>query len=98
MLRAFVKFGSKEITTWLNPEKEITTSIRSMSYNEPSQEYIQAIEDSELIVMHSEKMEEVYTKFPEMNLAGRLLLQQYYAGAEERAFLSRIPNAEMRYR
>lgn len=97
ILRAYIKHGNKEITTWINPELEITTSIRSMSRQEPSREYIQAIEDCELIEMEFEAMFYLYEQFPEMNTVGRKLLEEYYAGAEERAFVSRIPNAETRY-
>lgn len=98
LLRAYIKFGSKEITTWINNETTIVTSIRSMSVKEPSREYIQALEDTQVIGMHADKMEEIYTRFPQMNLVGRLLLQQYYSDAEERSFLSKIPNAEIRYK
>lgn len=97
LLRAYIKYGTKEITTWINPENEITTSIKSMSIREPSEEYIQALEDSELICMEHDKMEEMYIRFPEMNFFGRRLLQAYYADSEERAFICRIPNGEVRY-
>ena len=33
-----------------------------------------------------------------MNIVGRKLLEQYYSEAEERAYISRIPNAGKRYR
>jgi CRP-like cAMP-binding protein len=98
ILRSFLKYGSKEITIWINPENEVTTAIRSMSQKEPAQEYIQAIEDSELVAMDYDAMEELYEKFPEMNLVGRLLLEQYYAGSEERVYICRIPGAHLRYK
>lgn len=97
ILRSFVKYGKREITTWINPENEITTSIRSMSKRQASNEYIQALKDCELIAIPFDAMDKLYIQFPEMNLLGRLLLEEYYAGAEERAFISRIPNAAIRY-
>lgn len=98
LLRAFIREEKKEITTWLNPENEITTSIRSMVRRQPSTEYIQALEDSELYALHYDRMEEMYNLFPEMNILARKLLVAYYADSEERSYISRIPSAKKRYR
>lgn len=97
ILRSFIKYGNKEITIWINPEGEITTSIRSMAANRLSDEYIQVIENAELVVIPFEAMAEMYERFPEMNKAGRMLLEEYYAASEERVYIARIPNAEARY-
>jgi CRP-like cAMP-binding protein len=98
ILRSFLKYGSKEITIWINPENEVTTAIRSMSRNESSEEYIQAVEECELVAMHYDAMQELYEKFPEMNRVGRMLLEQYYAASEERVYICRIPGAHLRYK
>ena len=98
LLRAFIKEENREITTWLNPENEITTSIRSMVRRQPSLEYIQALEDRELYALHFNHLEEMYGLFPEMNILARKLLVEYYADSEERAYISRIPSAKKRYR
>ncbi|HTN07617.1 hypothetical protein [Agriterribacter sp.] len=98
VLRAFIKEGKKEITTWINPENEITTSIRSMSRREPSLEYIQVMENSDLYVMSFESLQKMYALFPEMNIVVRILLEEYYAASEERSYISRLPSAEKRYR
>lgn len=97
ILRSFIKYGRKEITIWINPEGEITTAIRSMSGPKISGEYIQVIEDAELVVIPYESMAELYERFPEMNQVGRMLLEQYYSASEERVFIARIPNAAARY-
>ena len=97
VLRAFIKEGNKEITTWINPENEITTSIRSMARSEPSLEYIQALENSDLYAMSFESLQKMYTLFPEMNIVVRMLLEEYYAASEERSYISRLPGAEKRY-
>jgi CRP-like cAMP-binding protein len=97
VLRSYTKFGAKEITIWINPENEITTAIRSMSNNKPADEYIQAIEDCELVVIPFEAMQEIYERFPEMNVVGRKLLEEYYAASEERVYICRIPDARSRY-
>ncbi len=97
ILRSYVQIGKKEVTIWINPEGEITTSIRNMTSLNPSKEYIQAIEDSDLVIMSLYAMEEMYERFPEMNKIGRKILQEYYAGSEERVYINRIPNARARY-
>jgi CRP-like cAMP-binding protein len=97
ILRSYIKYDDKEITIWINPEGEITTSIRSMAGSRISQEYIQVIENAELVVIPFEAMQELYERFPEMNKVGRMLLEEYYAASEERVFIARIPNAQSRY-
>lgn len=98
VLRSFLKFGNKEITVWINPEDEITTAIRSMNNQKVADEYIQVIEDAELVVIPFEVLQNFYETFPEMNRVGRILLQHYYAASEERVYICRIPNAEARYK
>lgn len=97
LLRAFIKLGGKEVTTWINLEGAITTSIRSMSKRAPSREFIQTLDDCEFIVIPYDALDNMYKNFPEMNTVGRMILSAYYGDAEERAFISRIPNAEKRY-
>jgi CRP-like cAMP-binding protein len=97
LLRAYIIFGNKEITTWMNTENQLVTSIRSMSNQEPAKESIQAVEDAELVVIPYATLAYLYENSVEINVIGRVILQVYYADAEARAFISRIPNAEMRY-
>src|SRR6476660_6878533 len=98
VMRGFVKDGSKEITTWITAENEMVSSIRGLSQQEPSLENIQAIEHCDLIVATYESLQYLYDHYIEVNIVGRKLLEQYYRDAEERAFISRIPNAAKRYR
>jgi CRP-like cAMP-binding protein len=97
ILRSYIKYGEKEITIWINPEGEITTSIRSIAGSRESDEYIQVIENAELVVIPFEAMQELYERFPEMNKVGRMLLEEYYAASEERVYIARLPNAQARY-
>jgi len=97
-LRGYIKDGSKEITTWITAENEMVSSIRGLSLQEASLENIQAIEHCDLIVATYDSLQYLYDHYPEANIVGRKLLEQYYRDAEERAFISRIPNAAKRYR
>jgi CRP-like cAMP-binding protein len=98
VLRGFVKEGNREITTWITAENELVTSIARLSKAQPSQEYIQAIEDCEVLAMTIEDLENLYIVLPEFNIIGRKLLQTYYGHAEERAFIARVTKAEDKYR
>lgn len=97
ILRSYINYGEKEITIWINPEGEITTSIRSIGGSRLSDEYIQVIENAELVVIPFEAMHELYDTFPEMNRVGRMLLEEYYSASEERVYIARLPNAHARY-
>jgi CRP-like cAMP-binding protein len=97
-IRGYIKEGTKEITTWITAENEMVTSIRGLSSQEPSLENIQAIEHCELVAASFESLQYLYDRYVEINIAGRKLLERYYQDAEERAFISRIPNAGRRYR
>lgn len=97
VIRGYIREGAKEVTTWITAENEMVTSIRGLSLQEPSLENIQAIEHCDLVVASYESLQYLYDHYLEVNIVGRKLLEQYYRDAEERAFISRIPNATKRY-
>lgn len=97
VIRGYIREGSKEVTTWITAENEMVSSIRGLSGKEASLENIQAIEHCDLVAATYESLQYLYDNFIEMNIVGRKLLEQYYRDAEERAYISRIPNATKRY-
>ncbi len=97
VVRAYMKEGSREITTWINAENEVIASIRGFNFQLPSKENIQALEDCIMVGADYDTLQHMYTTFPEMNIVGRKILEQYYCDAEERAYICRIPNASRRY-
>ncbi len=98
VMRAYIKEDGKEITTWINEENEIVGSIRSLGLYRPSDEYLQAIEDTQLIGIPYRMIEQLYDTYPEANIIGRKILEESYRDAEERAYISRIPSAEKKYK
>ncbi|NGM63610.1 Crp/Fnr family transcriptional regulator [Sphingobacterium sp. SGG-5] len=97
-VRGFIKDEGQEITTWINGENHVVGSIRSLGLDQETEEHLQVIEDSLLIEIERQAIDEMYERFPEANIIGRKILERYYRDAEERAFLSRLPSAERRYR
>ena len=98
VIHGYIKEDGKQITTWINEENEIVGSIRTLGTNRPCEEYLQALEDCDLIAIPIRITEEVFDKYPETNVVARRLWEHNYRGAEERAYLGRIPSAEKKYR
>lgn len=98
VIRGYIKEEGKEITTWINEENEVVGSIRNFGLEIDSDEYVQVIEDAELIVIPHTLIAYLYANFPETNIIGRILLEENYRGAEERAYICRIPSAKKRYK
>jgi CRP-like cAMP-binding protein len=51
LLRVYLIHEGKEINTWFVKEDEFITSVKSYYYGIPSQEYIQAIEECEILTV-----------------------------------------------
>lgn len=98
VVRGYIVEESKEITTWINEEQEVIGTIRNFGMSAPSEEYLQAIETCLLIAIPYKLIDYLYETFPASNIIGRKLLEESYRGAEERAYISRIPSAEKRYK
>lgn len=97
VVRGFMKYGKREITTWINKEGELVAPIRSLGLGICSEEYLQALEDCEVTGISYKAIEFLYENFPISNRIGRILLEDSYRSAEERAFLCRISAAGKRY-
>lgn len=99
IVRGFIKDSDKDITTWFCFGNNIVGAIRHPDQeSNHSVEYLQALEDCELIRIPYTLIEYAYANFEEANIVGRKLLALHYYAASERAILARIPNASRRYR
>jgi CRP-like cAMP-binding protein len=98
VVRGFIKDGDNEITTWIAKENEIVGTIRNLWIDGDSDEYLQALEDVDLVAIPHVLSEYLYENFPEANVVGRKMMELYYRSAEERAYLCRISSAEKRYK
>lgn len=99
LVRGFVKEDKKDISTWFGFEHELISAIRpaakACNY---SIEYLQALEDCQLIRIPITFMEKLCTEYTEgLHISKKILEINYYA-ASERAILARIPNAMERYK
>jgi len=97
VIRGYIKEEGKEITTWIEEENEIVGSIRTLGTDKPCEEYLQALEDCQLIAIPIRITEEAFNTYPETNIIARRLWEYNYRGAEERAYLGRVRSAEKKY-
>ncbi|QDW25540.1 Crp/Fnr family transcriptional regulator [Pedobacter sp. KBS0701] len=98
VVRGFIKDGSTEITTWIAKENEVVGTIRNLWVEGDSEEYLQALEDVDLIAIPHVLSDYLFENFAEANIVGRKMMELYYRSAEERAYLCRISSAEKRYK
>ena len=97
VLRGYIIDNGKEVTTWISNEGELVASIRSVFYQVPTQENIEALEDCNLVELTYTDLLKVYDTYPEFNIVGRKILEFYYVYAEYRAFICRLSRASDRY-
>jgi CRP-like cAMP-binding protein len=97
MVRGYFNHGSKEITTWISFDFEMFTSISGFFKHEPGLESIQALEDTLIEYLEYEDIHKCLATFKEFSIVNRVLMEEYYVSAENRAFMARIPLAKDRY-
>lgn len=98
LVRGYFISGGKEITTWISCDRELVTSISGFFRRSPSKENIQCLEDTSAEYLLYDDLKYSLETFSEMVTLNRVLLEQYYIHAEDRAFLARIPGALERFR
>ena len=98
VIQGFLKEDGKQITTWINEENEIVGSIRTLGTTNPCEEYLQALENTQVVAIPVDFMEFVFNNYPETNVIGRRLWEYSYRSAEERAYICRITSAEKKYK
>ena len=98
IVRGFIKEEKKDISTWFGFENQFIEAVRNPEQQTNySEEYIQAIEDCEMIRIPYKLTNFLYTTYPEANIIARKLLSIQYFAAAERSILARIPTALGRY-
>ena len=93
----YLNRDGKETNTWFLFEKELLISVYSFFTGNPSFEYIETMEDSTLIAVKREKLDELYLRFIEFNFSGRKLTEYYHVRNELQANELRMLNAKERY-
>lgn len=96
LVRGYFVSDKIDVTTWISFDSEIFTSITGFFKNEPARENIQCLEDTHCEYLEYQDFQYCLRNFPEMREINRIMMVEYYIHAENRAFMTRIPNAQKR--
>lgn len=97
LVRAYFDHDSKHITTWVCAENSLVTSVQGFFSQSPALENIQCLEHCDFECFNYEDLNYAIATFPEINIAYRRTIEEYYSNSEIRSYLARIPNAKDRY-
>ena len=97
MLRSYYFSDAKEVTNWFALENDFATSIYSFISGKSGYENIEALEDTQIEMLSRDVLNELYSKFPETERTGRLILESYYIQLEERLLSIQFKSAKERY-
>ncbi|MNK85270.1 Cyclic nucleotide-binding domain protein [compost metagenome] len=96
-VRAFAEIENKETTLWLGFEDLILGSILPAYFDQPAFENIQFLEDSVVHSISIADLNNLYRMFPEMNIVGRKLAENYCNFLERRIQSLQADSATQRY-
>lgn len=97
LVRGYTLHAGQEISSWFMGEGEFVISIVSFFTQQPSTEYLELLESSELYSIDYAQLHELYHTFPEFNYVGRVLTERYYVQSEQRVYQLRTSSARERY-
>ena len=97
LVRGFYEEEDSEVTTWISSDNEVFTSITGYFRNQEALENIQALEETHCVYLKYEDMNYCFKHFPEAKDLNRIMMEEYYLHAENRAYMARIPNALNRW-
>jgi CRP-like cAMP-binding protein len=97
VLRGFIYEENRETTVWFASENEMAASILSFLLQIATLENIQAVEDCELQAISFVDLNKLYKKYPSFNIIGRKITEYNYMSANNRAYITRLHNAEKKY-
>jgi CRP/FNR family transcriptional regulator, anaerobic regulatory protein len=97
LVKVFYKKDDLEICSGLVAERGVAVSVVSFFKREVSDEYIQAIEDTEIFFITYNELEALYDDFSEFNIIGRKLITEYYVMSEVRNYILRRHTATEKF-
>ncbi len=98
LIAGYIGQGKSRKCTWFHKEGNVVMSVESFYNKVPSPEDIVAVEDSILVSISFDELEETYVLYPEFNVHGRLLLQRYYPIWVSMHYSVRYNNALNKYK
>jgi CRP-like cAMP-binding protein len=97
IVRGYYFEEDKEISHWFAEENEFATSFYAFISQNPSFEFIQCLEETDLIKIPYASLQGLYKNYPETERVGRILTENYYIKLEERLLNIHFKTAKERY-
>jgi CRP-like cAMP-binding protein len=93
LVRSCFTVRNEDVSFWFMKERDFCISVTSFLEQEPAEEDIVALEDTECWGITHAELEGTYRLFPEFNLHGRIVTGKYYCWSERRnrAILRQTP-------
>ncbi|MFC3562884.1 Crp/Fnr family transcriptional regulator [Pedobacter jamesrossensis] len=95
--RFFYELNGQENTTWVNFKNEFFTEISSLSTQKPTRFNIEAIEDTELVVVDKNDMDFLYAHIPMWEEFGRKIFEGMVVRMIDQILNFQTLSAEERY-
>ena len=96
-VRLFYAIGGEEKTTFFYTENKFITSLRSFIDRQPSDHYLECIEECTLALIPYEIEKKLLKKFPKLESFARIILEQELGSYQEMLSSYIISNPEQRY-
>ncbi len=74
--RTFYYHDGKDVTSWIYPEGQFITSWSSFYTQTPSYENVELTEESTIISLSYEQLQELYKQYPKMQKFGRVMVEE----------------------
>jgi len=97
-LRVYYNHNGNEITRDITPLHSFVTALPSFISQTPSFEIIKAITDCELIIIHKNDLDYLYTNYTKWERFGRKIMEEMFVESQRRAYSFITETAEDRYR
>lgn len=97
-LRVFYHHDGEEITRDITPLHSFATALPSFISQTPSFEIISAITDCELITIHKNDLEFLYSAYPKWERFGRRIIEEMFVESQRRIYSFITETAETRYK
>ena len=96
--RSFYVIDGLDITSRFMEEGYIVTSWMSYYSQQPGNEFIEALEDTTMVCLSYNDIQQLFIRFPEFNIVGRKQAEYAFYLSEQRTQLLRKHTAEEKYR
>lgn len=83
-----------ERIVWFHKEADVIGSMKSFYREEPSKLTIRTLEETHIRKIRKSELNALYEKFPEFNINGRRITEEYYSLSEDHVILLAMPPKE----